>query len=185
MRTSKGAVEVRTWLRVVSVCAIAVAAMAALACASSGTGGQQSRTAEPVAACDLHGRPASCLGEPDKIRRVAPGLLLYEWYHRDCLGPEYPDAGLSPEVGFFVRPDGTVIGPACAIDNMVMTNVDEIVAILGPPTRLRRYQLGKAEYSWRPQKPEHGRTAQPGASDVEMRLTLAVDKYGYIRAWWN
>ncbi len=157
--------------------------MAALACVSSGAGGQKSSPAEPVAACDLHGRPASALGEPDKIRRVARGLLLYE-YHGG-VDPGYPDPGLSTAVAFFVRPDGTVIGPACAIDNMVMTNVDEIVAILGPPTRLRRYQLGKAEYSWRPQKPEHGRTAQPGASVVEMRLTLAVDKYGYIRAWWN
>jgi hypothetical protein len=187
LRTSKGAAEVRTWLGAVCMCAIALAATVALACASSGAGGQENRRAELVAAIDFQGRPASTLvdwlGEPDKIRRVAPSILLYEWYHRGRLDPGYPDPGLETKAGFFVRPDGTVIGPACAIDSVPMTNVDEIVAVLGPPTRLRRYRLGNAEYSWRPQKPEHGRTAQPRTCVVEMRLTLAVDKYGYIRAW--
>lgn len=160
--------------------------MATSACATSGASGRRSRPAEPVAAPTFHGRSASDLverfGEPGTVRRVAPGLLLYEWYQRGGVDPGYPDPGLETKAGFFVRPNGTVIGPACAIDSMFMTNVDEIVAILGPPTRLRRYRHFD-QYTWCPEKPKHGRTAQPGTSVVEMRLALSVDKYGYITGW--
>jgi len=84
--------------------------------------------------------------------------------------------------GFFVRPDGTVVGPACVVSGIYLTNIEEIGAILWPPTTLKHYRHFDA-YTWLPDTRRHELATESSEPRVEMRLALSVDKDGFVLGW--
>jgi hypothetical protein len=174
------------WTGVAGTCAAALLALVMSGCATSIPPGMAEPPPWWAPQTNFRGKPASTvvdwLGEPDIVRRVSPDLLLYEWYDRDRLDPGYPDPGLLSETAFFVRPNGTVVGPALSLTGVCPTGVDEIVAILGPPTRLKHYRFFDA-YAWKPRKKPGEPASGVGTPVLEMRLSLSVDKGGWVRSW--
>jgi hypothetical protein len=186
MHTLHGEVGMAKWVGSAGTCAAALLTLAVSGCATStpsAMGGAPPGWAPPT---DFRGEPASAvvdwLGEPDVVRRVSPDLLLYEWYGRLQQFAGGQVLGLDPMGGFFVKPDGTVVGPACWMNGVLATNVDQIVSILGPPTRLKRYRFFDA-YTWVPAKCAGPAPAGARPGGVDVRLSLSVDKDGSIRGW--
>jgi hypothetical protein len=137
----------------------------------------------------FQGRPKSALvkwlGAPVKIKRLADGLLLYVWLDSPYgLGTSgYPE-GLRAGAGFFVRPDGTVIGPACRMEGIRPTTVEELMAIIGSPSRVESSEVfGVSYYVWKPTSRKSVQATGTKPLKVLTRFSAGADAQGRIFCW--